>query len=65
MDVKTIGETALTGWREKVADGVAGPASSRTPLDEEQVRALVGIGFLALSIVYVVSTIRKLVQDDG
>lgn len=63
MDARTVGETALTGWRDKVADGVAGPVSSRTGFDTEQVRAVVGIAFLALSIYYVVSTLRKLAAE--
>ena len=42
MDATALGQTALTGWREKVAGGVARPVSARTPFGDEQVRALVG-----------------------
>jgi len=53
-----VGQAGLQGWREKVADGVAGPVSERTPLGEDQVRALLGGVFFALSVMYVVKTVR-------
>ena len=57
-NVNAMGQAGLQGWREKVADGVAGPVSSRTPLGEDHVRALIGATFFALSVVYVVKTIQ-------
>jgi hypothetical protein len=59
MDATELGKTALVGWREKAADGVAGPVSERTPLAEEQVRAVIGALFFALSVYYVISTLRR------
>jgi hypothetical protein len=59
MDAVGLGKQGLVGWREKVADGVAGPISSKAPLSEDQVRALLGATFLALSIYYVVDTARR------
>jgi hypothetical protein len=59
MNVTELGQTGLVGWREKVAARVAGPASERTPLAHEQVRALMGALFFALAIYYVVGTIRR------
>jgi hypothetical protein len=53
-----VGQAGLQGWREKVADGVAEPISNRTPLREEQVRAAIGGLFFALSVMYVVKTLR-------
>lgn len=53
-----VGHAGLQGWREKVADGVAEPVSNRTPLDEDQVRAIIGGAFFVLSIMYVVKTVR-------
>lgn len=52
-----IGTAGLQGWREKVADRVADPVASRTPLDADQVRAALGAIFFALSVMYVVKTI--------
>ena len=54
-----IGQTALQGWREKVADGISEPVAKRGPLDEDQVRAIIGAAFFALSVVYVVKTISE------
>jgi hypothetical protein len=45
-----------------VADVAAGPISKRSPLSEEQVRALVGGVFLALSLLYVVGAVRDLTR---
>lgn len=56
--VERVGEASLTGWWRRVADAVARPISRRTPLEEQRVRALVGIVFLVLSIVYVVQVLR-------
>jgi hypothetical protein len=54
-----VGQAGLQGWREKVADGVAEPLSRRTPLDEDQVRALIGAGFFLLAVMYVVKALRS------
>ena len=53
-----FGQAGLQGWREKVADRLAEPLSNRTPLDEDQVRALVGSAFFVLAVMYVVKTLR-------
>ncbi|MDP8910277.1 MAG: hypothetical protein M3N47_14455 [Chloroflexota bacterium] len=54
-----VGQAGLQGWREKVADGVAGPLSDRTPLGEDQARALIGTIFFVLSVMYVAKTLRS------
>jgi hypothetical protein len=59
------GQAGLQGWREKLADGLAEPVSKRTPLDEDQVRALIGAAFFLLALYYVANTLRKLAQDAG
>ena len=53
-----VGQAGLQGWREKVADGVAQPVSQRTPLGEDQVRAILGGAFFVLSVLYVVKTLK-------
>ena len=60
MPVRISGEQALMGWRERVADMAAGPATRHTPLDRTRARALIGWAFLALSIVYVVRSLRNM-----
>ena len=52
-----LGQTGLQGWREKVADGISQPVAKRAPLNEEQVRAIVGAAFFVLAVSYVVKTI--------
>ena len=52
-----IATAGLQGWRRKVGDAVAEPVAQRTPLGGDQVRALVGALFFALSVMYVVKTV--------
>jgi len=58
----TLGQAGLQGWREKVADGIAEPVARRAPLEQEQVRALVGVVFFVLSVIYVAKTLSAAVQ---
>jgi hypothetical protein len=53
-----VGQAGLQGWREKVADTVAEPVSNRTPLGEDQVRALIGVTFFVLSVLYIFKTVQ-------
>ena len=59
MAVEDLGQTALVGWREKVADAAAGPLEDRTPLSGDQARALIGAVFFLLSAYYVIGTIAR------
>ena len=54
-----VAQAGLQGWRAKLADRVAEPLSRRTPLDEEQARALIGGVFFVLSVMYVVKAVRS------
>ena len=56
-DVNKLGQAGLQGWRAKVGDGVATPVASRTPLEADQIRAVLGAVFFALSVAYVVKTV--------
>lgn len=60
MDTVSWGKAGLQGWRVKVADAVAQPVARRSPLTEDQVRAAVGAVFFALSLMYIVGTVRRL-----
>jgi hypothetical protein len=57
-----IGTAGLQGWRAKVGEVVAPPVAKRTPLDEEQVRAIVGATFLVLAVLYVVKSVVTLAR---
>ncbi len=54
------GEAGLQGWRASVADKVAPVVSQRTRFDVDQVKAAIGLGFLALSLLYVARAVREL-----
>lgn len=64
MDWKTVGNAAAaSGWRGRVADAVEGPAHrSRVPVTGDQVRAALGLAFLAISVSYLVRVARRVVR---
>ena len=55
--VTELGQTGLQGWRQKVADGVSEPVANHAPLEEDQVRAAIGVAFFVLAVIYVAKTI--------
>ena len=59
MDAVSFGKAGLQGWRGKVADAVAEPIAQRSPLTDDQVRAVVGGLFFVLSVVYVAGTVWR------
>ena len=63
MDLTEVGKTGLVGWRTKVGDGIAEPLAKRGPLSDEQVRAIVGAAFFALSLYYVIGTVKRTVEQ--
>jgi hypothetical protein len=62
-DFTRLGQAGLKGWREKVGEAVAGPVSRSTPLSADQVRAVVGAAFFALSVLYVTKTALTLKNE--
>jgi hypothetical protein len=63
MDAIKVSEHALTGWRDKVAQGAAKPFEDRTKIEPDQVRAVIGAVFFLLSLYYVISTVVKVVRE--
>jgi hypothetical protein len=57
-----LGQQALPTWRGAIADRVAPPAAKRTSLSEDQIRAVIGAAFLAVSTFYVVSSIVRMIR---
>ena len=55
MDLTRLGETALSGWRDKVANVVA----DRVPVRSDRARAAIGAVFFVLALRYVVKTIAR------
>ncbi|MCW2578599.1 MAG: hypothetical protein JWR82_200 [Blastococcus sp.] len=62
MDAIAVGQAGLQGWRTKVADAVAVPVARRSGLSDDQVRAAVGALFLALSVLYVAGSVKRLAR---
>jgi len=63
MAIEELGQSALVGWRKQVGDRLAGPLEQRTPLSFDQAQAAIGLAFFALSVVYVVGTLRRVLSD--
>ena len=60
MDWRKLGEAGTGhGWRKQVADRATAPLASRLPLGTREARALLGLGFLALSLSYLFRTFRR------
>ena len=58
-EARRLGEYALQGWRRKVADAAAPRLAPKTPLDEQDTRAWIGVAFVALSAWYVGRTAAR------
>ena len=59
-----MGKAGLKGWRAKVADAVADPVAKHSPLSDDQVRAVLGAAFFALSALYVFGTVKRLAASS-
>jgi hypothetical protein len=64
MDAASIRSAGLPGWRGTVANAVAGPVAKRSSASEDQVRTAVSILFLVLTLVSVLRTIKRLLEDS-
>jgi len=66
MPITELGHAAVSsGWRKKVADVVTPPVADRTPPSERHVRAAIGLALFAISVVYVVKTLRQALAEQG
>ena len=62
-DVTQLGQAGLKGWRARVGDRAAPAIARRTPLTDEQARALIGAVFFGLSVFYVAKTVTSLSRE--
>lgn len=60
-----LGEANLRGLRGRVARPVATAVARRTNRSVEEVRALIGLAFFALSVYMLASTVRKALRLEG
>ena len=59
MDAKRLGDAMLHGWREKLSDRVA----RRAPVADDVARAALGVVWFAISLRYVVRSLRALSRE--
>ena len=64
MDAKTLGRAGLVGWRRHVGERTARAVSKRTRLTVDQVEAIVGAIFLALTVRRVVHMVRRALRES-
>jgi hypothetical protein len=50
VDTQKLGQAGLVGWRRNVGERIADPVSRRTGLTFDQVLAVVGAVFFALTV---------------
>ena len=62
-DMTQVGKAGLQGWRAKAGDLAAPTLAERTPLGEDQARALIGALFFGLAVMYVVKTIKEVLRS--
>jgi hypothetical protein len=60
---RVLGEHALKGWRKRVVDVAAPRIAKRTPMRERDIRALIGLLFIALAIRHVVMTLKRFARE--
>ena len=59
-DIKRAGYSAADhGWRRTAADKIARPIAKHTSARPDQIRMVVGLVFLALSIKFIAGTIMR------
>ena len=61
-DMVQVGHAGLQGWRAKAGDLAAPALARRTPLGEDQARALIGALFFVLAVMYVVKTVKAVLD---
>jgi hypothetical protein len=59
VDAKTVGDAGLHGWKETFANAVA----RRTPVADVVVRAALGTLWVALSLRYVIRSLRAVGRE--
>jgi hypothetical protein len=62
MDLTAMGRVGLIGWRGRLTERIAEPVSERTRYSKEQIEALIGGIFLALTFWQFVRLFRRVWQ---
>jgi hypothetical protein len=59
---RQLGHAGLVGGRKTLADRVAPQVAKHGPVDEEDVRAIIGVVFFAVAVYYVAATLARAVK---
>ena len=59
---RELGHDALQGWRKHLADAAAPRIAKRTPAKEPDIRAAIGLLFIALGIRHLAVTLMRFVR---
>jgi hypothetical protein len=62
MNYVRMGQVGLGGWRGKVAGTVATPLAERSRFDEDEIMAIIGAAFLALSLWQSIKLVRSVLE---
>lgn len=60
---RDLGQHALQGWRGRLADAAARPIAKRTRVTEVDIRAAIGLLFLALAARHLIVTFKRFAQE--
>jgi hypothetical protein len=58
-------EAGLIGWREQFAKRIEKPVSKRTPLNGQQIRAILGALFVINTALYLGRVVRRAIAQRG
>ncbi|HJP66277.1 MAG TPA: hypothetical protein VKA30_08240 [Actinomycetota bacterium] len=62
VNLTEMGKVGLTGWRAKIGQRIATPVAERTRLTEDQVKAILGGIFLALSVWQFLKLVLRVIE---
>ena len=60
---RELGHHALQGWRKRVADAAAPPIAKRTGVTEPDIRAAIGLLFIALAVRHLAVTLKRFARQ--
>jgi hypothetical protein len=63
-EARRLGEHGLQGWRGKLADTAAPRLADVAPFEEKDVRAWIGLAFVALSAWYLGTTAARFLRES-
>jgi hypothetical protein len=59
VGARELGQHALQGWRKRLADATAPKIAERTGAKETDIRAIIGLVFIALAVRHLAVTFKR------